>query len=159
MINVEVQPPAQTQAGSVLYPPLVVSSDTDAACDFVQVVLLDLYGRVVDNQLYGTLTASPKGLNDRSARRSNSASLEYSVFPDLVVGYSGCYTLRVNAIRMDYTCPDGPVAVVASSTMTREIYVYDESLATEIPTNEERALLSTLRRNRGFGVPREPNRR
>ncbi|KAI1631559.1 hypothetical protein F4809DRAFT_159578 [Biscogniauxia mediterranea] len=159
MINIEVQPPTQTQAGTVMYPPVVVSSENDAAYDFVQVTLLDIYGQVIDDQLYGTLSTSPQGLNDRSARRSTSAPLEYSVFPDLVLGYPGYYTLRINAIRMDYSSPDGPVAVIVASAMTREIYVCDQSVATEVPSNEEKALLSTLRHSRGFSVPRAPNQR
>ncbi|KAI5917392.1 hypothetical protein F4810DRAFT_47460 [Camillea tinctor] len=161
MINIEVQPPTQTQAGTVMYPPVVVSSDNDAAYDFVQVTLLDVYGRVLEDQLFGTLSTSPQGLNDRSARRSTSAPLAYSVFPDLVLscfpGYY--YTLRVNAIKMDYSSPDGPVAVIVASATTREIYVHEQSVATEIPSNEERTLLSTLRHHRDFGVPRAPNQR
>lgn len=115
-----------------MYPPLVISSERDDAYDFVQVVLIDPYGRVLEDQLYGTLSASGKGLDDRSTSRS-SASTEYAVFPDLAVSYAGTYYLRVSAIRMDYNAPEGPAAVIAASTTTEQIMVYDQSVATEIP--------------------------
>ncbi|CAJ2510275.1 Uu.00g061750.m01.CDS01 [Anthostomella pinea] len=158
MINIAVQPPTQVQAGAVLYPPLVLSSESDAAYDFVQVILLDPYGHVLEDQLYGTLSTSKKALEDGTVGGS-SQCLEFAVFPDLTLSYSGSYTLRVNAIRMDYSCPDGPAAVIVMSVTTREIYVYDQRVASEIPSSEEKTLLSRLRRSRGFGVPRPPGRR
>ncbi|KAI1075398.1 hypothetical protein F5B20DRAFT_560229 [Whalleya microplaca] len=158
MVTVEVQPPSQVQAGAVLYPPLVVSSDSEAAYDFVQVVLLDPYGRVVEDQLYGTLSMSSQALTDRSASRSNN-SLEYAVFPDLVLSYAGSYTLRVNAIQMDYSSFEGPQAIIAASTTSREIIAYDQSVAADVPSADEQSLLRRLRRHGGFGVPRSPHHR
>ncbi|KAI2613330.1 hypothetical protein GGR54DRAFT_643126 [Hypoxylon sp. NC1633] len=155
MVTVEVQPPSQVQAGAVLYPPLVISSESDDAYDFVQVALVDSYGRVLEDQLYGTLSTSGKGLDDHSASRS-SRSMEFSVFPDLIVGYAGTYSLQVNAVRMDYSSPEGPAAVIAASATTAQIFVYDESVAAEVPSPDEQTLLRRLRRNGGFGVPRSP---
>ncbi|KAI5863324.1 hypothetical protein GGS23DRAFT_566432 [Durotheca rogersii] len=158
MVTVEVQPPTQAQAGTVLYPPLVVSSDSSAAYDFVQVVLIDPYGRVLEDQLFGTLTTSSQTLDDRAGSRgSSSRSLEYAVFPDLVISYAGSYALQVSAIRMDYSSPDGPAAVIAMSTITTRINIYDESVAAEIPSPDEQSLLRRLRRHGGFGVPRSPH--
>ncbi|KAL7627194.1 hypothetical protein AAE478_003970 [Parahypoxylon ruwenzoriense] len=158
MITVEVQPPTQTQAGTVLYPPLVISSESDGAYDFVQVVLVDPYGRVLEDELSGTLSTPSKSLNDRTASRSSRSS-EFAVFPDLVVSCAGTYALRVSAVRMDYDSPDGPAAVIAASTVTTHVIVYDQSVATEIPgkSPDEQSLLRRLRRNGGFGVPRSPN--
>ncbi|KAI1384408.1 uncharacterized protein F4822DRAFT_362857 [Hypoxylon trugodes] len=155
MVTVEVQPPAQAQAGAVLYPPLVISSESDDAYDFVQVALIDPYGRVLEDQLYGTLSMSGQSLSDRSASRSNRAT-EYSVFPDLIVSYAGTYYLQVSAIRMDYASPDGAAAIIAASTTTTQIIVYDQCVASEIPSPDEQSLLRRLRRNGGFGVPRAP---
>ncbi|KAI1805593.1 hypothetical protein F4811DRAFT_551649 [Daldinia bambusicola] len=155
MVTVEVQPPTQVQAGVVMYPPLVVSSGSEDAYDFVQVALIDSYGRVLEDQLYGTLSMSGKSLDDRHASRSSRAK-EYTVFPDLVVGYAGIYALQVNAIRMDYTSPDGATAMIAASTTTTQIIVYDQSVATEVPSPDEQTLLRKLRRDGGFGVPRAP---
>ncbi|KAI1213297.1 uncharacterized protein F4807DRAFT_456638 [Annulohypoxylon truncatum] len=156
MITVEVQPPSQVQAGAVLYPPLVVSSESNDAYDFIQIALIDPYGRVLEDQLYGTLTMSGRGLDDRSSSRSSSRTTEYFVFPDLVVSYAGTYSLQVSAIRMDYGSPDGAAAVIAESTMTTQIIAYDQSVAAEIPSSDEQHLLRRLRRNGGFGVPRAP---
>ncbi|KAI1373382.1 hypothetical protein F4677DRAFT_462328 [Hypoxylon crocopeplum] len=155
MVTIEVQPPTQVQAGAVMYPPLVISSESNDGYDFIQVALIDSYGRVLGDQLYGTLTTSGKSLDSRSASRSNRTT-EYSVFPDLIISYAGTYALQVNAIRMDYASPDGPVAVLAASTITAQINAYDESVATEVPSSNEQTLLRRLRRNGGFGVPRSP---
>ncbi|OTB13756.1 hypothetical protein K445DRAFT_13465 [Daldinia sp. EC12] len=155
MVTVEVQPPTQVQAGAVMYPPLVISSGNEDAYDFVQVCLIDSYGRILEDQLYGTLSMSGKSLDDRHASRSTRAR-EYTVFPDLIVGYAGVYALQVNAIRMDYASPDGAAAIIAASTMTSQIIVYDESVAAEIPSPDEQTLLRRLRRDGGFGVPRAP---
>ncbi|KAI1451917.1 hypothetical protein F4805DRAFT_463320 [Annulohypoxylon moriforme] len=152
MVTVEVQPPSQAQAGAVLYPPLVVSSESDDACDFIQIALIDPYGRVLEDQLYGTLSMSGKSLDDRSSSRTT----EYFVFPDLIVSYAGTYSIQINAIRMDYGSPDGAAAVIAESTMTTQIIAYDQSVAAEIPSPDEQHLLRRLRRNGGFGVPRAP---
>ncbi|KAI0883498.1 uncharacterized protein GGS22DRAFT_31614 [Annulohypoxylon maeteangense] len=154
MVRVEVQPPSQAQAGAVLYPPLVVSSASDDAYDFIQIALIDPYGRVLEDQLYGTLTMSGRGLDDRSSSRSSRT--EYFVFPDLIVSYGGTYSLQISAIRMDYGSPEGAAAIIAESTMTTQIIAYDQSVAAEIPSSDEQHLLRRLRRNGGFGVPRAP---
>ncbi|RYP60445.1 hypothetical protein DL769_008106 [Monosporascus sp. CRB-8-3] len=96
MITVEVQPPNHVQAGALLYPPMVVSSESNAHYDFVQIVLLDPYGRILEDQLRGTLTTSMKSVDDGQASGSRG-SLEYATFPDLAITYPGTYTLRVNA--------------------------------------------------------------
>ncbi|XXG96781.1 hypothetical protein Hte_003072 [Hypoxylon texense] len=155
MVTIEVQPPAQVQAGAVLYPPLVISSDSGDAYDFVQVCLVDSYGRILEDQLHGTLSTSGKTLNDRSSSRSGGSTV-YSVFPDLAVSYAGAYTLRVNALRMDYNSTDGAGVILTASTSTAQILVYDQSVATEVPSPDEQSLLRRLRRNGGFGVPRSP---
>ena len=130
--NVAVQPPSQVQAGTVLYPPLVVSSDSGADYDFVQVSLLDPYGRVLENSLWGTLSMSKQPL-DGGNSSSSGGPKDYAVFPDLAVTSPGTYSLQVTAIRMDYNSPDGPAAVIASSITTREIYAYEGSVASENP--------------------------
>ncbi|KAI2465310.1 hypothetical protein F4781DRAFT_34060 [Annulohypoxylon bovei var. microspora] len=155
MVTVEVQPPTQVQAGAVLYPPLVVSSEGDDAYDFIQIALIDPYGRVLEDQLYGTLSMSGRNLDDRSASRS-SREKEYFAFPDLILSYAGTYFIQVSAIRMDYGSPDGAAAVIAASTMSAQITAYDQSVAAEIPSPDEQHLLRRLRRNGGFGVPRAP---
>ncbi|OTA88973.1 hypothetical protein M434DRAFT_34594 [Hypoxylon sp. CO27-5] len=155
MLTIEVQPPSQVQAGAVLYPPLVISADSDDAIDYIQIALVDAYGTVLVDQLYGTLTASGKTLDDRSASRSNR-SKEYTAFPDLAVTYAGVYTIQVTAVTMDYTAPNGAEAVVAASTSTTQIIAYDQSVAAEVPTADEQDLLRRMRRHGGFGVPRAP---
>lgn len=132
MVTVKVQPPAQAQAGAVLYPPLVISSDSGDAYDFVQVALVDSYDRILEDQLYGTLSTSGKTLSDRSSSRSGGSTV-YSVFPDLVVSYAGTYTIRVNALRMDYNSIDGAGVILTASTSTAQFTVYDQSVATEVP--------------------------
>ncbi|KAI8627327.1 hypothetical protein F5Y19DRAFT_175824 [Xylariaceae sp. FL1651] len=156
MLDIEVQPPLQVQAGAVLYPPLVISSKSDAPYDFVQVVLVDSYGRVLEDYLQGTLSKSRQALRDEQSG-SSGESMEYAAFPDLILNYTGSYTLRINAVRMDYSSLDGPAAVIVATVTSREIYVYDQAVATEIPSSRERVLLSRLRRDRGFGVPRPPH--
>lgn len=131
MITIAVQPPSQVQAGTVLYPPLVVSSETDADYDFVQVALIDPYGRVVEDQLWGTLSMSKQSVDGSQA--SSSGTLDYAAFPDLTLTYAGTYTLQVTAISMDYSSPDGAMAVIVTSTTTREINSYQEPVATETP--------------------------
>ncbi|KAI4868999.1 hypothetical protein F4820DRAFT_444636 [Hypoxylon rubiginosum] len=155
MVTVKVQPPAQAQAGAVLYPPLVISSDSGDAYDFVQVALVDSYDRILEDQLYGTLSTSGKTLSDRSSSRSGGSTV-YSVFPDLVVSYAGTYTIRVNALRMDYNSIDGAGVILTASTSTAQFTVYDQSVATEVPSPDEQTLLRRLRRNGGFNVPRSP---
>ncbi|RYP53480.1 hypothetical protein DL768_001517 [Monosporascus sp. mg162] len=135
MITVEVQPPSQAQAGALLYPPVVVSSESNADYDFVQIVLLDPYGRVLEDQLWGTLTTSMKSVDDGQASGS-SGSLQYATFPDLAIAYPGTYTLRVNVVRMDYSSPDASAAVIVSSTTTREINSYEDPVASEVPCKQ-----------------------
>ncbi|KAI1760671.1 hypothetical protein GGR53DRAFT_525893 [Hypoxylon sp. FL1150] len=155
MVTVKVQPPAQVQAGAIMYPPLVVSSDSGDTHDFVQVALVDSYGRVLDDQLNGTVSTSGKVLHDRSSSRSGG-STAYSVFPDLAVNHAGVYTLRVYVYQMDYNSTGGAGAILTASTSTTQITVYDHSIATEIPSPDEQSLLRRLRRSGGFGVPRAP---
>ncbi|KAI0841491.1 hypothetical protein F5Y06DRAFT_293191 [Hypoxylon sp. FL0890] len=155
MVTIKVQPPTQVQAGAVMYPPLVVSYDSDDSYDFMQVALVDSYGRVLVDQLYGTLSTSGKTLNDGHASRS-SRSKEYAVFPDLSVSYAGVYALQVTAFTMDYAAPGGPMAVNAAQATTTQIIAYEQNVAAEIPSADESALLRRLRRDGGFGVPRAP---
>lgn len=134
MITIAVQPPSHAQAGTILYPPLVVSSESEADYDFVQVALLDPYGRVIEDQLWGTLSSSKQSAGD--GHSSRGAALEYAAFPDLALTYPGTYALRVTAIRMDYSSPDGAMAIVVTSQTTREIYSYEEPVASETPCKQ-----------------------
>lgn len=138
MITIAVQPPSQVQAGTVIYPPLVISSENDADYDFVQVALLDPYGRVIEDQLWGTLSTSKQSIGDSQA--ASSTPLEYAAFPDLALTYPGTYTLRVTAIRMDYSSPDGAMAIVVTSETTREINSYEQPVASETPCKQSARL-------------------
>lgn len=132
MITIAVQPPSQVQAGTVIYPPLVVSSEAGADYDFVQVALIDPYGRVMENHLWGTLSVNKQPIGDSQAATSGTA-LEYAAFPNLSLTYPGTYTLQVTAFRMDYSDTEHINAVVVTSKMTREINVYDQAVASETP--------------------------
>lgn len=137
MLNVAVQPPAQARAGAVLYPPLVVSSDSEADYSFVQVHLLDAYGQVLDSQLHGTIATSRRGLDDRGS--ASSRPQEFAVFSDLALGYTGCFTLRVIAVRMDYGTYE---AEAVGEVFTREIWIYDQDIAAERPCRSHARLPS-----------------
>lgn len=130
-ISVSVQPPSKVQAGTVLYPPLVVSSETSVAYDFLQVALLDPRGRVVESALWGTVSMSKQELNDDHA--SGSSSKEYAAFPDLAITSPGNYSLQVTAYRMDYESPDGPSAIIVSSKTTRKIEAREGAVGSGTP--------------------------
>ncbi|KAK7755359.1 hypothetical protein SLS62_002585 [Diatrype stigma] len=138
MITIAVQPPSQVQVGRVIYPPLVISSGADAGYDFVQVSLLDPYGRVMESQLEGTLAKNKQPIGDSQAAASRTA-LEYAVFPDLSLSYSGTYTLQVTAFRMDYSDPGNVMAVVVTSETTNAINAYDQPVAFENPCKLSKA--------------------
>ncbi|ORY59266.1 uncharacterized protein BCR38DRAFT_488995 [Pseudomassariella vexata] len=158
IMNIDVQPPNQVQAGSTLYPPLVVTSDSSADYDFLQVMALDAHGRVLDGVLHGTLSTARQALDDNAGGGASSySSLEYAVFPDLAFRYSGSYYLRVSAVRIDYSQPE-PEAVVVTSLCTREVLAWEVPVAVEVPSSQEKSLLRRLRRHGGFGVPRPPTR-
>lgn len=130
-ISVSVQPPNKVQAGTVLYPPLVISSESDTDYDFVQVSLLDPWGRVLQNSLWGTVTVSKQALNDDHA--SSSTSKEYAAFPDLVITSPGNYSLQVTAYRVDYSTPGQESAILVSSKTTREIEAREGSVNSSTP--------------------------
>lgn len=130
-MNIEVQPPIQVQTGTTLYPPLVVSCVMDADCDFLQIGLVDAYGRPLEDYLQGTLMKSTKGLDGHGS--SSSRALAYAAFPDLSINYAGTFLLQVHAIKMDYHDGGGGEHIVVATMMSREIYGYDTSVAVEVP--------------------------
>ncbi|KAI8954009.1 hypothetical protein F4801DRAFT_535213 [Xylaria longipes] len=150
MVAIAVEPPAQAQRRTVLYPPLVVSCHSNQYT-FYQVVLIDSHGHIVesDDILQGTLSASPQ-LLERAAGSSRSPK-DYAVFPDLVINKSGTYTLQVNAFQMDYDSMP-PTTYHAGAVATRSIRVRSSSVAAERPSSSEARLLDRLAQA-GFPIP------
>ncbi|KAI0455465.1 hypothetical protein F5B21DRAFT_189976 [Xylaria acuta] len=150
MVSVAVEPPAQVQRRTVLYPPLVVSSHSNQYT-FFQVVLVDSHGQVVesDDLLQGTLSASPQLL--QSAAGSSRSPKDYAVFPDLAINRSGMYTLQVNAYQIDYDSMP-PTTYHAGAVATRSIRVRTSSVATERPSSSEARLMDRLAQA-GFPIP------
>ncbi|KAI1754266.1 hypothetical protein F4782DRAFT_539130 [Xylaria castorea] len=150
MVSVAVEPPAQVQRRTILYPPLVVSCRSNQYT-FFQVVLIDSHGQVVesDDLIQGTLSTSPQLLE--SAAGSSRSSKDYAVFPDLVINKSGTYTLQVNAFQIDYNCMP-PTTYHAGAVATRSIRVRSSSVAAERPSSSEARLLDRLA-EAGFPIP------
>ncbi|KAJ2991657.1 hypothetical protein NUW58_g2438 [Xylaria curta] len=150
MVSVAVEPPAQAQRRTVLYPPLVVSCQSNQY-SFLQVVLIDAGGAVVESEslLQGTISASPQLLEN--AVGSSRTPKEYAVFPDLVIDRSGTYTLQVNGYQIDYDSVP-PTTYHAGAVATRSIRVRSSSVATERPSNSETRLLDRLTQA-GFPMP------
>ena len=100
---IEVQPPSQATVGATLYPPLVVSSDSDAQISYLDVEATDDHGQAY-SVLSGVTSKSRTPLDDNNPSSSSNARVsEYAAFPDLSITYPGTYILRVNAVLMDYT--------------------------------------------------------
>ncbi|KAI2642935.1 hypothetical protein GGS21DRAFT_500275 [Xylaria nigripes] len=149
MVQITVQPPAQVQKGTVLWPPLVVSCQNNEYT-FYQILLVDVGGNIANDSLKGTLSANPQAIYTSQAGAS-SPDMEYAVFPDLVVTSSGTYKFHVNAYQMDYDS-DPPSLVHVASATSRSIRVRRSSVATERPSHSEEALLSMLSEC-GFYIP------
>ncbi|KAH8166347.1 hypothetical protein CIB48_g1906 [Xylaria polymorpha] len=150
MVSVAVEPPAQVQRRTVLYPPLVVSCRNNQYT-FYQIVLVDSHGQIVesDDLLQGTLSASPQLLE--SASGSSRTPKDYAVFPDLVINRSGTYTIQINAYQIDYESMP-PTTYHAGVVATRSIRVRSSSVATERPSSSEARLLDRLAQA-GFPIP------
>ncbi|KAI0428052.1 hypothetical protein F5Y09DRAFT_314288 [Xylaria sp. FL1042] len=141
MVSISVEPPTQVQRGTVLYPPLVVSCQNSQYV-FFQIVLLDSQGQVVEQGiLQGTPSASPQLLH--TTAQSSRGPKDYAVFPNLAIGTTGIYTLRVDAYEMDYQTMD---AVYAASMETREIRVRSSEVSAGRPSSSEVRLLDRLAR-------------
>ncbi|KAI1434893.1 hypothetical protein GGR50DRAFT_694693 [Xylaria sp. CBS 124048] len=145
MVNIEVQPPSQVQRGSALWPPLVVSCQSQEYT-FYQVLLVDASGDVASTSLRGTVSANPQALYGSSGSGNGSnghsssqpggsgVAREYAVFPDLSITKSGTYTLYVNAYQMDYsTAP--PAWVHVATATSRTVRVRTSSVAAERPSS------------------------
>ncbi|KAI0481764.1 hypothetical protein F4859DRAFT_475922 [Xylaria cf. heliscus] len=150
MVTVAVEPPAQVQRRTALYPPLVVCCQ-NSQYTFFQVILLDSHGQIVesDDLLHGTLSASPQMLE--SATGSSRSPKDYAVFPDLVINKSGTYTLQVNAYQIDYESMP-PTTYHAGAVATRSIRVRSSPVAVERPSSSEGRLLDRLAQA-GFPIP------
>ncbi|KAI1312077.1 hypothetical protein F5Y03DRAFT_263618 [Xylaria venustula] len=149
MVSVSVEPPTQVQRGAALYPPLVVSCP-NSQYTFFQVVLVDSQGQVADQgHLQGTLSVSPQLLD--SSVQSSRGPKDFAVFPDLVIGRSGTYTLRVDAYQMDYQAMP-PTMYHAAAVGTREIRVRSTAVAGGRPSSSEARVLNKLA-EAGFPIP------
>ncbi|KAI0128296.1 hypothetical protein BJ170DRAFT_682092 [Xylariales sp. AK1849] len=136
-MSIKVQPPTQAAVGQVLYPPLVVGV-TDAECDSVQVVAMDLNDTVY--WLGGTWSTSPIELNDSAP--GSSQAMSYAVFPDLFFNSAGTFKIAVSTSKWD-----NDSHVVLASTETREITVSEHEVALQTPSKSEATLLRRLRGN------------
>ncbi|KAI0527977.1 hypothetical protein F5B22DRAFT_14043 [Xylaria bambusicola] len=149
MVSISVEPPSQVQRGTVLYPPLVVSCPNGQYA-FFQVVLIDSHGRIADQQyIQGTLSMSPQALE--SSSHGSRGPKDYAVFPDLIIGRSGTFTLHVNAYQMDYQSMP-PSMYHASTAATREIRVRSGEVSDGRPSGSEARLLDRLAQA-GFTIP------
>ncbi|KAI1419811.1 hypothetical protein F5Y12DRAFT_788762 [Xylaria sp. FL1777] len=149
MVSISVEPPSQVQRGMTLYPPLVVSSQ-NGQYSFFQVILVDSHGHAVDQEhLQGTLSVSPQPLE--TSTHSSRGPKDFAVFPNLVIGRSGTYTLRVNAYQMDYqTMP--PTMFLAAAVATRDIRVRSSAVSDGRPSGSEARVLDRLSQA-GFPIP------
>ncbi|KAI3322882.1 hypothetical protein HD806DRAFT_523138 [Xylariaceae sp. AK1471] len=148
MVSIAVEPPTQIQLGMALYPPLVVSCPKDQY-SFFQVMLVDSHGGAVDSgSLQGTLSMSPQALE--TSKYGGRDPKDFAIFPDLVIGRSGTYTIRVNAYHINYQ--EYPPTVLHKAVVsTREIQVHSSAITEGRPSNrhphsahEEATLLSML---------------
>ncbi|KAI0110444.1 hypothetical protein GGR51DRAFT_92417 [Nemania sp. FL0031] len=149
MVTVAVEPPSQVQKRTVLYPPLVVMSQTNQYA-FYQVVLMDSHGHAVESDiLQGTLSASPQPLEGAAGR--GRSPRDFAVFPDLVISRSGTYSIQVNAFQIDFhSIP--PTTLHAAAVATREIRVRSSPVSEERPSSSESRMLARLSQG-GFPIP------
>ncbi|KAI3326635.1 hypothetical protein HD806DRAFT_532271 [Xylariaceae sp. AK1471] len=141
MVSIAVEPPTQIQPGMALYPPLVVSCPKDQY-SFFQVMLVDPHGGAVDSgPLQGTLSMSPQVLE--ISKYGGRDPKDFAIFPDLVIGRSGTYTIRVNAYHVNYQ-ENPPTMLHKAVVSTREIQVHSSAIIEGQPSHEEATLLSML---------------
>jgi len=120
MLDVTVQPPAQTRPGTTLYPPVAakLSSETGMYDELSQMwavaTLVNEDGEAVTEQPGGKTSDSAHPLDTNSTshssgRHSTNRDQAYFYFPDLVIYTPGRYRIRVTLMRLHYSHehPDG----------------------------------------------------
>ncbi|KAJ1334999.1 hypothetical protein MN608_01732 [Microdochium nivale] len=155
-MDIAIQPPPKLQAGSRLYPPVVVSlplkqfvKDGSGMPEIVQGYLQDGSGNIVENS--GPYVASPQSINTSSSRETLGVCSEaqYAVFPDVVVESPGTYTFTVRCYDPTYGQQSW---TVLDTIHSRKITVADRAVKCEEPTSNERKLLSELQASGNFGL-------
>jgi hypothetical protein len=161
-MDIAVQPPTQATVGAILYPPVVVSSDSSTQISYLDVEATDIHG-----QVYAVLsgeTSKSRAPMDDNQSSSGSRATEYSAFPDLSIGYPGTYVLHFSAVLTDYTNPDEPVAMIVDSVTTRPISVYEETVTMTKPctvplTPNAQKIMALVSTDKTLCVVQHPRRR
>ncbi|KAG9242528.1 hypothetical protein BJ878DRAFT_164944 [Calycina marina] len=154
MIDLSVQPPAQTRPGVALFPPVAarLSSRTNLYNDLSQIFafvsLVYENGEQLDDQLSGNsadcahpIPGSGRHVSDGRHARDQA----YFYFPDLVIHYPGRYRIRVTLMRMEYDYETSEAAsVVQDYVDSRSIVVHEGISNYPRPDERERAFLRML---------------
>jgi hypothetical protein len=133
-LEIAVQPPSKARLGATLDPPLAVmmrstrvvngySSDLSQVWAFA--TLIDDYGKVVNDQLTGTLAESAHTLS------SDDDSTDYFLFDNLCINRVGSFRIRVTLMRMDSGSLD---AASEQQVESDAIMVQDQEVEQQLPS-------------------------
>jgi len=180
MLDLSVQPPAQTRPGVALFPPVAArlsgqaSMYNELSLIYAYVSLVHENGEPLPDQLSGKVAdaAHPMpGMSGSGRHASNGHHVRdqaYFYFPDLVIHYPGLYRIRVTLMRMDYPYNSSNSGSIVEDYIESRSIVVDEGVShytrpSELsplesiyvlicPGEKERAFLRMLRHD-GQEVP------
>ncbi|KAI1818846.1 hypothetical protein GGS20DRAFT_7619 [Poronia punctata] len=149
MSSIVVQPPTQSQRGSILYPPLVVQTPEQSAI-FLQVLVYDSHDNILSgDSVQGSMTRSPAMLPEELQQSQGGAgtstateNYEFTIFNDIVIRKAGTYRLVVNRYSIDYTVGE---SIHIDQVVSRPVRVRKSGVALESPSIDEQKLLDSLR--------------
>jgi len=138
MLDLSVQPPAQTRPGVVLFPPVAarLSSQASLYDELSQIYayasLVHENGEPLDDQLSGKAVDSAHpmpGSGRHSSSSRNARDQAYFYFPDLVIHYPGRYRIRITLMRMEYSYESSETCSVVQDYVDSRSIIVDEQVS------------------------------
>ncbi|KAH7038312.1 uncharacterized protein B0I36DRAFT_78036 [Microdochium trichocladiopsis] len=155
-MDIAIQPPAEVQAGSTMYPPVVIRipprppiQNDSSMPEIFQGYLQDDSGNVVEE--CGPYIASPQPVNTSTSRTSviGGADSQYVVFPNIIVDAPGTYTFTVRC----YDTTNGLQSwTILGAVHTKSFTVADCAVLENKPNETEQRLLEELKASGNFGL-------
>ena len=154
MLDLSVQPPAQTRPGVALFPPVAarLSSQTSLYDELAQIYafvsLIHENGEPLDDQLSGKAADSAHPMPGSSRHGSSSRHARdqaYFYFPDLVIHYPGRYRIRVTLMRMEYSYETSETCSIVQDYIDSRSIVVDEQVTVNSRPSEFSVFILVIR--------------
>jgi len=138
MLDLSVQPPAQTRPGVALFPPVAARLSSQATLYdelsqiYAFVSLIHENGETLDDQLSGKAADSAHPMPESNRHGSSSRHVRdqaYFYFPDLVIHYPGRYRIRVTLMRMEYSYESSETFSVVQDYVDSRSIIVDEQVS------------------------------